>query len=95
MTFTDGCPVEQTCIFAIAMHENASQPVAVDAWADYPAQHHNRGANLAFADGHVEYWRWKYSRNYPYDPNGWKHDLVNADDRADFQRVKDVFPKPW
>src|SRR5437016_10947032 len=26
MTFTDGCPVEQTCIFAINMHENASQP---------------------------------------------------------------------
>jgi len=74
------------------MHENASQPA--DAWDDYPAQHHNRGANLAFADGHVEYWRWKYSRKYPGPPPG-KYDLVNADDRADFQRVKDVFPKPW
>ena len=95
MTFTDGCPVEQTCVFVINMHENASQPEPVDAWGDYPAQHHNRGANLAFADGHVEYWRWKYSRNYPYSGNGWKHNLVNADDRADFQRVKDVFPKPW
>ena len=26
---------------------------------DYPADWHNRGANLSFADGHTETWRWR------------------------------------
>jgi prepilin-type N-terminal cleavage/methylation domain-containing protein/prepilin-type processing-associated H-X9-DG protein len=28
------------------------------AWWDMPSDRHNRGANLALADGHVEHWRW-------------------------------------
>jgi prepilin-type N-terminal cleavage/methylation domain-containing protein/prepilin-type processing-associated H-X9-DG protein len=28
-------------------------------WLDLPADRHSRGANLSFADGHVEHWRWK------------------------------------
>jgi prepilin-type processing-associated H-X9-DG protein len=28
-------------------------------WWDMPSNRHNQGANLSFADGHVEYWRWK------------------------------------
>ena len=31
----------------------------------YPAAYHERGANLSFADGHVEYHRWKDSRTLP------------------------------
>ena len=27
-------------------------------WLDLAADRHNRGANLSFADGHVEHWRW-------------------------------------
>jgi prepilin-type N-terminal cleavage/methylation domain-containing protein/prepilin-type processing-associated H-X9-DG protein len=27
-------------------------------WWDMPANRHNQGANLSFADGHVEHWRW-------------------------------------
>jgi prepilin-type processing-associated H-X9-DG protein len=30
-----------------------------DDWLDLPADRHNRGANLSFADGHVEHWRWQ------------------------------------
>jgi prepilin-type N-terminal cleavage/methylation domain-containing protein/prepilin-type processing-associated H-X9-DG protein len=30
-----------------------------DFWLDLPASHHNQGANLSFADGHVEHWRWQ------------------------------------
>ncbi len=30
-----------------------------DYWIDLAADRHNRGANLSFADGHVEHWRWK------------------------------------
>jgi len=28
-------------------------------WWDMPADRHNQGANLCFADGHAEHWRWK------------------------------------
>ena len=30
-----------------------------DYWLDLPADRHRQGANLSFADGHVEHWRWK------------------------------------
>jgi prepilin-type N-terminal cleavage/methylation domain-containing protein/prepilin-type processing-associated H-X9-DG protein len=29
-----------------------------DFWLDLPADRHQQGANLSFADGHVEHWRW-------------------------------------
>ena len=29
-----------------------------DYWINLPADRHNQGANLSFADGHVEYWKW-------------------------------------
>ena len=28
-------------------------------WFDMPADRHNQGGNLSFADGHVEHWQWK------------------------------------
>jgi prepilin-type N-terminal cleavage/methylation domain-containing protein/prepilin-type processing-associated H-X9-DG protein len=28
-------------------------------WYDMPSNRHNQGGNLSFADGHVEYWRWR------------------------------------
>jgi len=30
-----------------------------DVWWDMPSDRHNQGANLSFADGHVEHWRWQ------------------------------------
>lgn len=32
---------------------------------DYPAAFHQGGANLAMADGHVEYWQWADARTMP------------------------------
>jgi prepilin-type N-terminal cleavage/methylation domain-containing protein/prepilin-type processing-associated H-X9-DG protein len=42
-------------------------PVQADWWAagywwDVPANRHNQGCNLSFADGHVEHWRWKVAK---------------------------------
>jgi len=34
-------------------------PYPANNWADSPSKRHNRGACLSFADGHVEYWKWK------------------------------------
>ncbi len=28
-------------------------------WFDMPSNRHHQGSDLSFADGHVEYWRWK------------------------------------
>ena len=28
-------------------------------WWDMPSNRHNQGADFSFADGHIEYWRWK------------------------------------
>ena len=28
-------------------------------WWDMPASRHSQGANLSFADGHVEHWHWR------------------------------------
>jgi prepilin-type N-terminal cleavage/methylation domain-containing protein/prepilin-type processing-associated H-X9-DG protein len=36
------------------------------AWWDIPANRHNQGCNLSFADGHVEHWKWKVPKVYHY-----------------------------
>jgi prepilin-type processing-associated H-X9-DG protein/prepilin-type N-terminal cleavage/methylation domain-containing protein len=40
-------------------------------WVDYPCVVHNKGTNLSFADGHVEFWRWS-------DPRTWKLNANNT-----------------
>jgi len=37
----------------------AAEPWYDGYWFDIPANRHNQGCNLSFADGHVEHWRWK------------------------------------
>jgi prepilin-type processing-associated H-X9-DG protein/prepilin-type N-terminal cleavage/methylation domain-containing protein len=32
-------------------------------WWDMPSNRHNQGANLSFADGHVEHWHWQVPKN--------------------------------
>ncbi len=33
-----------------------------DYWLDVPADRHQQGANLTFADGHAEHWHWRASK---------------------------------
>lgn len=37
-----------------------------DKWWDPPPVHHNDGTNFSFADGHVEYWKWKDLRTVEF-----------------------------
>ena len=55
-----------------------------DYWLDLPADRHHRGANLSFADGHVEHWRWKS----PKDFEGVWYPTLTLDDLADLQRLQ-------
>jgi prepilin-type N-terminal cleavage/methylation domain-containing protein/prepilin-type processing-associated H-X9-DG protein len=90
-TFIDSHPVTASVpAFMIRVRE-ASGP---DEWATRPGEQHNRGANAAFADGHAIRWSWRWSRKP--GPNGDfpGHSPVNAADRADFQLIKNHWPKP-
>jgi len=58
-------------------------PATPDYWWDQPANRHNQGGNLSFADGHVEHWKWKVAIDFvtwarPYKP----------EERADWLRLK-------
>ncbi|HUC84671.1 MAG TPA: prepilin-type N-terminal cleavage/methylation domain-containing protein [Candidatus Acidoferrales bacterium] len=35
-----------------------------DVWWDMPSDRHNQGGNLAFADGHVEHWKWVVPKTF-------------------------------
>jgi prepilin-type N-terminal cleavage/methylation domain-containing protein/prepilin-type processing-associated H-X9-DG protein len=39
----------------------STDPLGVWKWEDWPASRHDRGCNMSFADGHVEYWKWRGS----------------------------------
>ena len=93
LTFIDSHPTTDDSadfsqVYRVATGKN-------DAWGCLPGEQHNRAANLAFADGHVEHWRWRWGRSGGiYDVPSLTYDLANADDRYDFQRVWDHSPKP-
>jgi prepilin-type N-terminal cleavage/methylation domain-containing protein/prepilin-type processing-associated H-X9-DG protein len=55
-----------------------------DYWLDLPADRHQQGANLSFADGHVEHWKWKAPKIF-YDN---AEAAYSADDLADLQRLQ-------
>ena len=53
-------------------------------WLDLPADRHQQGANLSFADGHVEHWRWQAPKQFitRWEPANGTADL------ADLQRLQ-------
>src|SRR5262245_35287639 len=53
-------------------------PNGRDLWCYSPSDRHQQGANLSFADGHVEHWRWRYSK----DLRNWEAPAVNQADLA-------------
>ena len=51
-------------------------------WWSQPADRHNQGANLSFADGHVEYKRWRTAKKKLFG------DAVSEDDMPDWLYFK-------
>jgi prepilin-type N-terminal cleavage/methylation domain-containing protein/prepilin-type processing-associated H-X9-DG protein len=91
LTFIDAYPVTcDSADFSLSFQEFPNN--LGELWGSLPGQQHDRGASLAFADGHAEHWRWRCSRNYTVEQDWYA--LTNADDVFDFQRVKNAFPKP-
>jgi prepilin-type N-terminal cleavage/methylation domain-containing protein/prepilin-type processing-associated H-X9-DG protein len=53
-------------------------------WLDLPADRHGQGANLSFADGHVEHWRWRAPKIF----QGVFWPAYSDPDLADLQRLQ-------
>jgi prepilin-type N-terminal cleavage/methylation domain-containing protein/prepilin-type processing-associated H-X9-DG protein len=58
-------------------------------WWDMPANRHNQGANLSFADGHVEHWKWKSPMICESFPQ-----FVKPGDMLDYQRIQNAMKQP-
>jgi prepilin-type N-terminal cleavage/methylation domain-containing protein/prepilin-type processing-associated H-X9-DG protein len=58
-------------------------------WFDMPADRHNQGGCLAFADGHAERWRWKLPMTFDS-----MFQMVSPDHMPDFLRVQSAM-KLW
>jgi prepilin-type N-terminal cleavage/methylation domain-containing protein/prepilin-type processing-associated H-X9-DG protein len=57
-------------------------------WIDLPASYHSGGANLAFADGHVEFHRWQVaSTRWPAAPLVVPYPVTLTDGKADYSWV--------
>jgi prepilin-type N-terminal cleavage/methylation domain-containing protein/prepilin-type processing-associated H-X9-DG protein len=64
-------------------------PVFWQIWFDMPADRHNQGACLSFADGHAERWRWKAPMTFSYFGQP-----PTADQLPDYLRVQSAM-KCW
>jgi prepilin-type N-terminal cleavage/methylation domain-containing protein/prepilin-type processing-associated H-X9-DG protein len=53
-----------------------------NTWWDMPSDRHSRGANISFADGHVDHWRWRVPKVF----TGWVTPITAAE-AEDYQRV--------
>ena len=58
-------------------------------WFDMPADRHNQGACLSFADGHAERWRWRVPMTANY-----MGQTPTADQMPDYLRIQDAM-KCW
>jgi len=54
-------------------------------WWDVPANRHGQGCNFAFADGHVDRWRWAVPKRVTVTLGG---QPVSPEEMTDFLRVK-------
>jgi len=87
-TFIDSNPVSNdNCSFG---EEFSQGNTGRDAWNWLPGEYHNRGSNLAFADGHIELWRWRLT---PKEPERFQPPR-KGDDQSDFARLEGAFPLP-
>jgi prepilin-type N-terminal cleavage/methylation domain-containing protein/prepilin-type processing-associated H-X9-DG protein len=58
------------------------------AWQNAPSDRHNTGANLSFADGHSEHWRW----HSPKRVEGLGDGVASDEDLRDLRRLQAVLP---
>ena len=60
------------------------------SWTSTPADRHNQGCNLSFADGHVEYWKWHWPKSADLN----NQQTANNHELRDLRRLQDAVPRP-
>lgn len=55
-------------------------------WGDSPGRRHENGTTASFADGHVEYWKWRSSRKF------FSRGSAFPDERPDLNRIQQHLP---
>lgn len=60
-----------------------------NVWWDMPSDRHTQAANLAFADGHVEHWKWRTPKTF----HQWVQP-VGPGESADYQRIQNAMKQP-
>jgi prepilin-type N-terminal cleavage/methylation domain-containing protein/prepilin-type processing-associated H-X9-DG protein len=63
----------------------------INHWGDLPADRHRRGANLSFADGHVEYWKWQWPKVFQM----WGQSVANQKELEDLRRIQEGVRQTW
>jgi prepilin-type N-terminal cleavage/methylation domain-containing protein/prepilin-type processing-associated H-X9-DG protein len=79
-------------VFSVPSPWAFPQANIVLSWVSFPAERHNGGDNLSFADGHVERWPWRFLRNPKHFVSG-RTIVKNKADEADLRRVQDAIPR--
>jgi prepilin-type N-terminal cleavage/methylation domain-containing protein/prepilin-type processing-associated H-X9-DG protein len=64
--------------------EGAFASFFTNHWGDLPADRHNVGGNISFADGRVEHWRWRARKKFVT----WGQPVTDESDLADLQRLQ-------
>jgi len=64
---------------------NGSPYYEQNIWWDMPSDRHGQGANISFADGHVEHWKWLCPK-VAYDDG----EPVAPEEMPDFQRINNA-----
>ena len=93
-------PEPSHCFAFIEVHENEiidtqfGIPTVIDSlypqyWYDIPANRHNQGCNMSFADGHAEHWKWVAPKTVSV-PRGSLQAVAPAE-RADYNRMQTGF----
>jgi prepilin-type processing-associated H-X9-DG protein len=66
----------------------------VQQWWDIPANRHSQAANLSFADGHAEHWKWKVPKIVT--PGGaLGSQPVAPGELPDYRRVQAGYRQQW
>ena len=74
--------------------DDGSMGIAPDVWFELPADRHNQGCNLSFADGHAEHHRWLAPKKYI----GFMQPVAGKDggkDQRDLNWLLDAIQRYW
>jgi prepilin-type N-terminal cleavage/methylation domain-containing protein/prepilin-type processing-associated H-X9-DG protein len=60
----------------------------IDSWPNLPSSRHSQGANLSFADGHCERWKWRAPKVF----STWFQSTSGPQDLQDLRRLQAALP---